>query len=209
MGMARSLSECTDEMFRALGRVVTVGALIELRMFYVVDQWGSRDSDDQGKSMSALVQRFEEIRRSFGKENIALQHGLVEIVAEARKVMEERNAAIHAIRTNDDQAWSSQPMDDGEAEPRMPVLADMPSLIERMSDVALKLNSFVSSPVIRPEHDRQPCACGCGELTPSKWRPGHRAAAINERINRLVDGDVMTFLASVDEHAAAEAVAAD
>jgi len=199
-GMTRSMSSCTDELYRRLGRVVVIGAIIELRVSDIVVQWG-RDPNDNGRLMDHLAKRFDSLSKARTTAGLEVPSRLVDAVSAARAVMDERNAAIHALRPKDEYAWSNRPGGIEDA----PALADLPNLIVRMSDVADALGPFLSTPISFPEGEFSPCACGCGEMTPVKFRPGHRAAVIDRRIDLLFNGDVMAFAAWVDEHHVTEA----
>ena len=192
-GMPRKMIGCTDELFRRLGRVAVIGAIIELRVSDIVVQW-SRDQRDKGRLMDHLTKRFDALRKARTKSGLDVPPKLVEAVALAAAVMEERNTAIHALRPNDEYAWSNRP--DGTKD--APALDAMQSLIERMSDVADALRPFLMTPTSFPEGEFKACACGCGEMTPAKFRPGHRAKVIDQRINRFFGGDVMAFAAWLD-----------
>ena len=50
-----------------------------------------------------------------------------------------------------------------------------------------------------PDGEFKPCACGCDAMTPAKFRPGHRAQVMDQRINHFFEGDVMAFVKWVDE----------
>ena len=53
-GMPRNMSACTDELFRRLGRVAVIGAIIELRLSDIMFQWG-RDPHDNGRLVDHLA----------------------------------------------------------------------------------------------------------------------------------------------------------
>ena len=58
-GVPSNMLGCTDDTFRAVGRVAAIAAIIELRMSDIVVQWG-RDPNDKGRLMDHLVKRFKQ-----------------------------------------------------------------------------------------------------------------------------------------------------
>ena len=193
-GVPGHMLGCTDDTFRAVGRVAAIAAIIELRMSDIVVQWG-RDPNDKGRLMEHLVGRFKQLKTERIKAGLDVPTEWSWPVDAADGAMRDRNSAVHALRPGDEVAWLNRPEGVVDASG----LSAMREMIPRLCEAAYALGAFLSTPIEFPEGEFSDCACGCGEATPGTWRPGHQMNAIQARIRRDFGGDTVAFLARIDE----------
>ena len=141
-----------EKFYGLLGRIVALGALVEMRFGTVIERITERSEDSlAGWQMGRLGAEFDKVEKQRSGEGRPLSAGMVALRSQARDAMERRNALVHSLWPNptleEARGWRSVPQgkrssDDGTIQWTYTSETDMRALISRLVQIGKALRDI-------------------------------------------------------------------